>query len=107
MAETVEGLEVNPARMAENLDRTKGLILAEAVQMALGSKIGRSVAHELIEKASRKAVAEGKTLGEVLAADKDVRRHLKREEIEHLLDPQHYLGQASAMVDRVLAARKK
>lgn len=107
MADTMEGLEVNAGRMAENLGRTRGLILAEAVQMALGSKIGRQQAHQLIEKASRKAVADDKPLGEVLAADKEVTRHLKPVEIERLLDPQHYLGQATALVDRVLAARKK
>jgi len=107
MAETMAGLESDTGRMAENLGRTRGLILAEAVQMALGSKIGRSVAHGLIEKASRRSVAEGRKLGEILAADKEVTRHLKPAEIERLLDPKHYLGQAAAMVDRVLAARKK
>ncbi len=107
MAETMDGLEVDAARMEENLARTRGLILAEAVQMALGRKIGRQAAHQLIEKASRKAVAGGKPLRDVLAADKDVTRHLKPAEIERLLEPKHYLGQAGALVDRVLAARKK
>ena len=107
MAETMDGLEVNAGRMAENLARTQGLILAEAVQMALGPRIGRGVAHALIEKASRKAVAEGKPLRDVLAADQEVTRYLKPAEIERLLDPKHYLGQAGALVDRVLAARKK
>ena len=64
-------------------------------------------AHQLIEKASRKAVADNKPLRDVLTADKDVTKHLKPAEIERLLDPQHYLGQAGAMVDRVLADRKK
>ena len=99
--------DLNAGRMAENLGRTRGLILAEAVQMALGSKIGRQQAHQLIEKASRKAVADDRPLGEELAADREVTRHLKPAEIERLLDPQHYLGQATALVDRVLAARKK
>lgn len=105
-AETMEGLEINPERMAENLGRTRGLILAEAVQMALGSKIGRSAAHALIEKASRKAIAANKSLRDVLVADEEVTRHLLSAEIDRLLDPQHYLGQAGAMVERVLAAKK-
>lgn len=105
MADTIAGLEISAERMAENLGRTKGLILAEAVQMALGARIGRQQAHQLIEKASRQAIAQGKTLREALVAEKEVTRHLKAEEIERLLDPKHYLGQAGALVDRVLAAR--
>ena len=106
MAETMEGLEVNPARMAENLGRTQGLIMAEAVQMALGARIGRQQAHQLIEKASKKAVADNLPLREALAVDPDVTKHLQPAEIDRLLDPQHYLGQAGAMVERVLTARK-
>lgn len=106
MAETIEGLEINPDRMAENLERTQGLILAEAVQMALGSKIGRDVAHGLIEKASRKAIADGKHLRDVLTADPAVTQHLPQAEIERLLQPKYYLGQAGALVERVLASRK-
>src|SRR6266513_2341819 len=64
-----EGLEVDAARMRVNLDATHGLIMAEAVAMALAEKIGKSEAHHLIEAASRKAVAGKKDLREVLAND--------------------------------------
>jgi len=106
MAETMEGLEINAGRMAENLGRTKGLILAEAVQMALGAKLGRQEAHQLIEKASRQAVAEDRSLRDVLAADAEVTKHLPQSALDRLFDPRHYLGQAGAMVERVLAAKK-
>jgi 3-carboxy-cis,cis-muconate cycloisomerase len=106
MAETMEGLEIDKGRMAENLELTRGLILAEAVQMALGSKIGRDVAHDLIERASRRALAEGQHLRDVLTADPAVTQHLSKAEIGRLLDPKNYLGQAGALVERVLAAKK-
>src|SRR2546423_11055949 len=63
------GLEVDVARMRVNLDMTRGLIMAEAVAMALAEKIGKSDAHHLIEAASKKAVAERRHLREVLASD--------------------------------------
>ena len=53
-----EGLEVDAARMRVNLDATHGLIMAEAVTMALAEKIGKSEAHHLMEAASKRAVAE-------------------------------------------------
>ena len=61
IVDIAEGLEVDVARMRLNLDATGGLIMAEAVTMALAEKIGKSDAHHLIEAASKKAVAEKET----------------------------------------------
>ena len=52
----VEGIEVDPARMAANLDLSGGLILAEAVTMALGAKLGT---HEG-PSAARGCVSDGR-----------------------------------------------
>ena len=60
IVDIAEGLEVDAARMRANLDATRGLIMAEAVTMALAEKIGKSEAHHLVEAASKKAVAEKK-----------------------------------------------
>ncbi len=103
----VEGLEVDPARMAANLELTGGLILAEAIAMALGAKIGRMQAHQLLEEASARAVHEGMRLRDVLAADARISAHLSPSEIDHLLDPKRYTGQAGRLVARVLATRQE
>src|SRR5438876_10440044 len=66
IVDIAEGLEVDTARMRANLDATQGLIMAEAVSMALAEKIGKSEAHHLVEAASKKAVAEKKHLRDVL-----------------------------------------
>ena len=60
IVDIAEGLEVDAARMRVNLDATHGLIMAEAVTMALAEKIGKSEAHHLVEAASKKAVADKK-----------------------------------------------
>jgi 3-carboxy-cis,cis-muconate cycloisomerase len=98
----VGGIDVNTARLAANLDVTHGLILGEAVMLALGDSIGRLDAHHLVERASKAAVQSGKTLYEVLAADAAVTEHLSVEQLQHLLDPAQYVGQAHAFVDAVL-----
>jgi 3-carboxy-cis,cis-muconate cycloisomerase len=103
----VEGLQVDAARMAANLDITQGLILAEAVAMALGEKLGKMKAHQLMEEASARAVRERKHLREVLAADARVTAHLSPADLDRLLDPRGYTGQAERLVARVLAARKE
>lgn len=102
LAELLEGLEVKPERMAANLVATGGLLMAEAVQMALAPALGRLVAHDRIEAACRKAVGEGRVLLDVLAEDEEVTRHAPRERLASLLDPAGYLGAAGVFVDRVL-----
>nr|MDQ2695916.1 lyase family protein [Pseudomonadota bacterium] len=102
----VEGMEVDAPRMARNLDITRGLVLAEAVTMALGRHIGRQNAHHRVEQASRQAVAQNRHLREVLGADPQVSRHLSAADLDRLLDPANYTGQADALAQRVLAARK-
>jgi 3-carboxy-cis,cis-muconate cycloisomerase len=106
-AETVEGLEVDPARMRANLDVTRGLIMAEAVQMALGARLGRQQAHGLIERASKRAVAEGRHLKDALLAEPEVTAQLSAADLDRLLDPLTYTGTAQMMIDRALAAVSK
>ncbi len=78
IVDIAEGLEIDVARMRANLDATSGLIMAEAVAMALAEKIGKSDAHHLVEAASKKAVAEKKHLRDVLAADSKITAQLAR-----------------------------
>jgi 3-carboxy-cis,cis-muconate cycloisomerase len=103
----VNGLEVHEEKMAQNLEATRGLILAEAVAIALAKHIGRMPAHHLIEQASRKALESSRTLRDVLAEDKQVRDHLSTAEIDKLMDPKNYIGSAASMIDRVLADHRK
>ena len=103
LAELLEGMEVKPERMAANLAATRGLLMAEAVQMALAPDLGRLVAHDRIEAACRTAVGEGRDLIDVLAEDPQIAAHAGRDRLAALLDPTHYLGAAGTFVDRVLA----
>ncbi|MNT23440.1 3-carboxy-cis,cis-muconate cycloisomerase [compost metagenome] len=107
LAGVLEGLEVNPRRMSQNLDATDGLVLAEAYALALGARIGRLRAHELIERASREAVGRNwplkKAVREVLESDADTRGLLGDDELDRLGDPAGYIGEAPAICDRVLA----
>jgi len=107
MVETVEGLEVDPARMRANLEATQGRILAEAAAMALAARVGRPQAHEMVERASRRSSETGRPLRDVLAEDPAVAQHLPARDLAAVFDPRSYLGQSAAFVDRVLAARRR
>jgi len=104
IVDIAEGLEVDAARMRVNLDATHGLIMAEAVAMALAEKIGKSEAHHLVEAASKKAVAGKKDLRDVLAGDTRVTAHLNAERLTKLFEPMAYQGVSQALIDRLLAS---
>ena len=107
IVDIAEGLEVDTARMRANLDTTSGLVMAEAVSMALAERVGKSAAHHLIEAASRKAVAEKKHLRDVLAGDGEITAQLGADRIAALFEPMAYQGAAQAMIDRLLASLDK
>ena len=98
-----EGLEVDAERMLRNLDLTQGLVLAEAVSIALAQRLGRETAHHLLEQCCKRAVAEQRHLRAVLGDDPHVTAELSAAELDRLLDPAHYLGQAHTWVERAVA----
>jgi 3-carboxy-cis,cis-muconate cycloisomerase len=98
------GLIVDPARMAENLGMTGGLIVAEAVMMGLAPSIGRNEAHDLVYDACRKAIESTRPLLDVLLEVPEAAA-LGKDRLRQLCDPANYLGAAPLMVDRVLAQR--
>ncbi len=97
------GLVVDEARMRENLGLSRGLIVAEAVMMALAPRLGRSRAHDLVYAACRDVNERGGTLSDALVAMPEVTAYLDEAAITRLTDPANYLGAAPEMVDRVLA----
>lgn len=98
-----EGLEVDAARMARNLDLTQGLVLAEAVSIVLAQRVGRDTAHHLLEQCCKRAVAEQRHLRAVLGDEPQVTAQLSSAELDNLLNPAHYLGQAQVWVERAVA----
>jgi 3-carboxy-cis,cis-muconate cycloisomerase len=103
LREVTSGLSVDVARMRSNIDITQGLVMAEAVSLALAQHVGRAVAHELIEEACHQAVASGRSLLEVLKSDPRMPEEFSSSHLESLFDPARYLGEAPAFVERVLA----
>ncbi|MGA7805237.1 class-II fumarase/aspartase family protein [Bradyrhizobium sp.] len=101
------GLIVDDIKMADNLDISRGLIVAEAVMMGLAPQIGRQEAHDVVYDACRLANEKHVTLADALSADPRVTKRIDRATIVRLTSPKNYLGLAPEMVDRVLAASKR
>ncbi len=93
----IESLEVDAARMRGNLEAGNGLILAEAASFALAAHMPRPEAQALVKAACAEAAASGRHLMDVLEARTDA-----PVDWQALRDPAAYLGDADALIDRVL-----
>lgn len=107
LIQILEGLQIHQEAMTRNLDATQGLLMAEAIAMALAKHMGKMPAHQLIERASHRAIESGKLFREVLANEPEISKYLSSPEIDKLLDPKNYTGSAQVMIDRVLNSANK
>lgn len=95
-------LVVKPDNMLRNLDRSGGVVLSEAVMMALARRIGRDRAHALLLQISRDALHGKIPFRDAVRANQELRRYLRPRELEAALQYRNSLGLASYFVDQVL-----
>jgi 3-carboxy-cis,cis-muconate cycloisomerase len=103
MAEVAEGLVVDKEKMRHNIENTHGLIFAERAMMPLGSKLGRDVAHTILEGAARKSSNENRNLADVLSENPEVTAQLTAEDLRELETPEQYLGSAEVFREAMIA----
>ena len=95
-----EGVTVDTAAMARNIDATRGLVFADAAASLLASKLGRAEAHSLVENAADTARARGRDLHSVLA---EAKTGLAAETLAAAFDPRAAVTAAAAWVEPVAA----
>jgi 3-carboxy-cis,cis-muconate cycloisomerase len=100
------GLIVDEKKMLQNLNISKGLIVAEAVMMGMAPHIGRQQAHDVVYDACRDVNENGGTLAEALSKISAVTEQFSKEKIDYLTNPINYLGMAPEMVDRAVQISK-
>jgi 3-carboxy-cis,cis-muconate cycloisomerase len=106
LTRTVAGLHVDAAAMRRNLEASRGLVFAEAVQHALQDRLGDQ-ARQVVEAACHRARQEDRHLRDVLVADPAVSAAAAPDELARLFDPMLHLGAADALVESVLAAHAR
>lgn len=97
------GLEPNPARMRENIDRAGGILQSEALALALATRIGKLEAYAIVRDIAHRSPGAG---GFAKAASQDDRllQALAADEITRALDPSAYLGNSDVYIDRAIRA---
>jgi 3-carboxy-cis,cis-muconate cycloisomerase len=104
VAEMAQGLETDAERMRSNLDVAQGLIMIEAVSMALGAKLGPHQAKLIVEEAGKLAISSKRHLNSILAEDPRVTAHMTPGELARLFELMGYQGVAQTYIDRLIGS---
>jgi adenylosuccinate lyase len=100
----LEGLEVDAARMAENMERSHGLIYSQRVLLRLTQTgLPRQTAYEIVQRSAMLAWRERRSFLELLTADPAVTQRLTADELKACFDPAWYLRNVDAIFHRVLS----
>lgn len=95
-------LVLHPERMLRNLEATKGMVLSEALMLALAARVGRETAHRLVSAAAQAAREQGLSLEQAARASPELSAALPEDELRGLFDYRRHTGQCGALVDRYL-----
>jgi len=93
MIDLIRHLTVYPKNMLENLDKTRGLIFSQRVLIELVNKgLSRDKAYKIVQGNAMKTWDDKETtFKENLLSDKELSRHLKRNQIIACFDLKYYL----------------
>src|SRR2546425_8040118 len=98
----VEGLDVDPARMIENLELSHGLVYSQRVLLKLtDAGLPRQAAYELVQRTAMRAWKDRRPFFELLAADAQVTAQLSADELKSCFDPAFYLKNVDAIFKRL------
>jgi 3-carboxy-cis,cis-muconate cycloisomerase len=97
-----KNLQVDEAKMRENIHRANDVILAEAAVFALAQAMPRAQADELVKRACAVALSEGKPLVEVVKGLIGERVSVGAVDWRALAAPENYLGEVDKIIDRAL-----
>ena len=96
----VEGLEVFPERMMENLERSYGLVFSQPVLLALvASGLDRDAAYRITQRSAMSAWEERRPFLEILKADPEVTGRLSEERLAACFDLKAALANAGRVFD--------
>ncbi len=103
-ARIVDGMVVNPERMRENLERSRGVVFSGTVLLELARRgLSRERAYELVQRQAMRSFHDGLDFKTLLIEDPEVVGVLPREEIEKVFDLEVQLRNVGHIIDRVFA----
>jgi adenylosuccinate lyase len=108
MIRVLKGLQIDEAKMRQNMNITQGRMMSESVMLTLAKKgLGRQKAHELTRQLAIKSHNEQREFKDVLSENKTIKELLTPKELEQIMDPRNYLGTVPKQIQRVIEKTKQ
>ncbi|MBK8314695.1 MAG: adenylosuccinate lyase [Acidobacteria bacterium] len=107
-ASLIETLVVNPKRMMENLNATRGLVFSGQLLLELSSAgVAREEAYYWVQRNAHKSWDEGLDFRELVSSDPDISSRVSPEQIEKAFDVRTQLKNVDRIFQRVFSGRGK
>jgi adenylosuccinate lyase len=101
MTGIIDGLQVYPERMKENMERSYGLMFSQRVLLKLADKgLPRQQAYEIVQKNAMRAWRDRTDFHSLLAADAEVTARLAPADLAACFEPAWYLRNVDAIYRR-------
>ena len=102
LARIVETLTVNPDRMAENLDRTYGLVYSQRLLLMLIEEgMSREAAYDTVQPLAMQAWRERRAFRDIVAASPEISAALTPEQLADAFDPAYHQARVDEIFERV------
>jgi adenylosuccinate lyase len=99
----LEYVVIDEEQIEKNLNLTKGACLAENIMVNLVDKgFGRQESHEILRKAIIKSKNESVSIKELLTQHELIKTKFTSEELDDLLNPHKYIGEAVNITNNLI-----
>jgi adenylosuccinate lyase len=97
-------LKIDPKRMLENIELTRGLVFSQRVLLALTENMpSREEAYKVVQALAMKSWDKGEDFKKLVSSSPEVKKYLKPNEIGSLFEISYYTGKANEIIKRALA----
>ena len=102
LARIVENLTVYPDRMAENLERTYGLVYSQRLLlMLIETGMSREAAYDTVQPLAMRAWRERRSFRQIVEAEPGITDRLSAEQVADAFDPAYHQSQVDVIFERV------
>jgi adenylosuccinate lyase len=96
-------LKIKKDAMLKNLELSNGLIMTEALMLALSKKTKqKQTAHHIFHKIAMESFEKGIPFNQCILENENIGAHLTKEEIQNLLNPENYLGMNDQYIENII-----
>jgi adenylosuccinate lyase len=107
VTECVTGLIVHTDRLRRNVEAVADRVMSERLMLALGRRVGKQHAHELVYELTQEAQQRNIPVRALIGEYQEVTAGLSPAELDAIFDPDAYLGSSATLTMRTVTEAHK